>query len=818
MLVAPAGYGKTTLARQWLSTPTRPAAWFVATPSSVDVAALAVGLHRALSIAHPGVGSLLLERLPVTVNPQSEAEALADVLAEDLGPLPDDQWLVIDDYQEMTGTAAPERFIEILLLSRPINLLLLTRERPSWASARRILYGEIAEFGRDELVMSHDEAAALLAREDGNQSGLLDATGGWPAALALAAISPASPHGLTMETGLYRFFADELYERIDDQTRRGLWEIALLAPKRRDVIAELLGAEEARRTIDVGYQHGFLTETDLDGIEVHPLLRRFLDEKLRQEPIESLELLVGRTFQYLVTRGLWDEAFALISRFELPTLLPRLLKAALPELLSVGRTETLRRWISRGGAPAADPTIGLTAAELAFREGHYYASETLAEVAAGAPECDPHIETCALIVAGRAAHAASREHKSLAFYVRARETKPAAGLMRVALMGELAAAIELELSEATTLAEKLAASKDLLPQERVVLAGRVLNLQTRYALPVDLDAGRAAQQLLHLVDDPVARCSFRNVLGYGLAACGQYEEALTLTDEQLSDADRCRLEFVLPYAYCVQALSHAGGRYFAQAGEILRKAERLASKAGDRTALVNSRCLQARVLVAQGAFQLVFAQPPQTHGLMNSLASELLASHALARAGAGDVVRALELAGAAEAMSGTSETRICVPAARAVVALYAGDRALALTHANEALQVATATGMIESFVAAYRGCPELLNCLLEDKAAHDALSRVLALSGDRSSASLDMNGSVLALSPREKEVLALLGHGLSNAEIASQLFIGLSTVKVHVRHIFEKLGVKSRTAAALRAVQVGRDHAASPDATNETSR
>ena len=47
MLVAPAGYGKTTLARQWLAASSRPAAWFTATPSSVDVAALALGLHRA---------------------------------------------------------------------------------------------------------------------------------------------------------------------------------------------------------------------------------------------------------------------------------------------------------------------------------------------------------------------------------------------------------------------------------------------------------------------------------------------------------------------------------------------------------------------------------------------------------------------------------------------------------------------------------------------------------------------------------------------------------------------------------------------------
>ena len=46
MLVAPAGYGKTTLARQWLKGKT--AAWYTGTPASTDVAALAAGFGRPL--------------------------------------------------------------------------------------------------------------------------------------------------------------------------------------------------------------------------------------------------------------------------------------------------------------------------------------------------------------------------------------------------------------------------------------------------------------------------------------------------------------------------------------------------------------------------------------------------------------------------------------------------------------------------------------------------------------------------------------------------------------------------------------------------
>ena len=59
------------------------------------------------------------------------------------------------------------------------------------------------------------------------------------------------------------------------------------------------------------------------------------------------------------------------------------------------------------------------------------------------------------------------------------------------------------------------------------------------------------------------------------------------------------------------------------------------------------------------------------------------------------------------------------------------------------------------------------------------------------------------LTPREMDVLRLLAQGHSNKEIARILHLVEETVKFHVRHILDKLGVQSRTQAVLAAIRLG---------------
>jgi DNA-binding NarL/FixJ family response regulator len=59
------------------------------------------------------------------------------------------------------------------------------------------------------------------------------------------------------------------------------------------------------------------------------------------------------------------------------------------------------------------------------------------------------------------------------------------------------------------------------------------------------------------------------------------------------------------------------------------------------------------------------------------------------------------------------------------------------------------------------------------------------------------------LTPREREVLALVGAGLSNTEIARRLTLGEGTVKTHVGHVFAKLDLRDRVQAVVVAYESG---------------
>jgi DNA-binding NarL/FixJ family response regulator len=102
---------------------------------------------------------------------------------------------------------------------------------------------------------------------------------------------------------------------------------------------------------------------------------------------------------------------------------------------------------------------------------------------------------------------------------------------------------------------------------------------------------------------------------------------------------------------------------------------------------------------------------------------------------------------------------------------------------------------LERLVAAVRSIAEGKTLLLPG--VSERATRELAGEGTPAA------GTEQAITGREMEVLRLLASGYSNREIASALFVAEGTIKNHVSHILEKLGVRDRTRAVLKAAERG---------------
>jgi DNA-binding NarL/FixJ family response regulator len=118
----------------------------------------------------------------------------------------------------------------------------------------------------------------------------------------------------------------------------------------------------------------------------------------------------------------------------------------------------------------------------------------------------------------------------------------------------------------------------------------------------------------------------------------------------------------------------------------------------------------------------------------------------------------------------------------------------ATLEARQALEDA----VIAASVAAQRA--------IEVAAALDETLAVLAAESDTTAApapSVANGGGVNALSPREREVLALVAEGRSNKAIAEALFVSPNTVKTHVASLLNKLRAESRAQLAAMAARSG---------------
>jgi len=740
-------------------------------------------------------------------------DILIDLLSEDLAPWPDDAWIAIDDYHHLRESTTAEAFVEGVVQQSEVQILMSSRERPSWIATRSILYGDVLEIGQSMLAMSEDEVRELLGdSRDGMSSGLLALAGGWPAVVALASVSTGEPalpdERIDVPEQLFDFFADEVYKALEPDTRTALGLLATAPTLDRELAFALLGSEAAARVCAEALGVGVLEERE-GKLEFHPLAAAFLEEHARRERAGDIADIVSGCLAAYRDRSEWDAAFELVERYGGDSELDALISDALDVLLNEGRLATLEAWIERAQARKhASSTLDLAKAELALREGKPLSAETFAQSALAAARENDGNAWRAAMVAGRAAHSGSREESALEAYRVAASLSGNPRQLRDALWGQLAAASSLELDETHEIVELLETSMNRSDRyELVRMADRKLGIDARFGSLVSLPDARRVSEVVAYLEDPFARCSFRSVFASGLVLTAAYDEAYEQALLLIEDATEFRVGVALPYAHAALALALAGLRRHGDAHLAVDDAIDEARRCNDEHGLWNCYATRMRILVQEGRGSEACAlERPDVTSSIPSIGGEVLAVGGLALATVGRFAEARSLAERAIAGTKGVETRVMVAAIRALCDLRersAGAKASIESFIDHGIE----SRAVDLVVTAYRGNSDLLAALLSSGTTRERVGHLMARVGDGdllAAAGLEpdyLYDPLESLSRRERDVYELLCDGLGNAEIGRRLFITEGTVKVHVHHIFDKLGIRSRTALAINAAR-----------------
>jgi DNA-binding CsgD family transcriptional regulator/tetratricopeptide (TPR) repeat protein len=803
LLVAPAGYGKTTLARQWLAS--RPHAWYVASAASADVAALGIGLVEAAEKLAPGGPNRFRQWLH---SRGTEDRALAaDLLADDLAGWPAGAWLVIDDYQWLTPDA--EEVINRLREIPKLRILITSRRRPLWSTARELLYGDLYELETAALAMSPDEANQVLAGlESGFTRDLIALADGWPAIIGLASFADLTKplDSGVLPPALHAYVAEELYSSVESTVQRELAQLSLLPSPSTDLAQRFLGPKSSLALAE-GHRVGFLArEGDEGRFSIHPLLRTFLQRKLRDLPAVQRLPILSDAVDLLIEEEEWQGAFEVVRAFKLHNLLDVLIEASLYDLLDRGLLDTLSTFVELSRRHGRDSAlIDLAEAELAFGGGFHERSKDLAENAGIRLVDRPHLASKAFCRAGQSAYFADELGTATGHFVKARELASNDADERWAIWGLFLCAMEQEDDAALTLLHEFERSAGVSVDDLVRIRTGRLHLGSRLGtLSHGLSGAEAVAGVVGEARDPAVRTAFWHAYAGALRAAAAYKPALNATEKALEEISRFDLDFARAHVYVTQAGVYIGMAAYAPALDLLDEIGRIGTRTNDVFLQMNERMMRCRIfLLADDALSAVrITEVLWPHLSSSGQTAEFLACRALALGMVPEPQEdTFQILSDAERRSRENEAVALCTCVRALLTLD-GDTTAAANTITSGFRTAMAKGVLDPLVFGFRLDGRLARLVNRTAPLRPALAELLAIvdepfvaEGARS------EGPAESLTPREREVVALLAQGKTNKEIATALFLTEGTVKVHVRHVLRKLGARTRTEAALYALR-----------------
>lgn len=361
LLCAPAGFGKTTAASQWVQCSGKPTGWVSLDEMDNDPARFWRYFARAIERVREGSGaqSSFLRHPQYTTS----RETLITVLLEEMAAIRGDFYLVLDDYHVIKEPSIHEGLQMLIQHASPfMHILLITREEPPLSLHRFRVRKQVKEMGADALRFNEKEVCQLLNERMGlnlskEDIGLLSKrTEGWIAGLQLAALSMQGKAGNAQV--IHRFSGDDKYvddylteevlKRLPEHVQIFLLKTSILPRLSGELCASVTGEPDAYAILRM------LEKTNsfviaLDGVSewyrYHHLFADMLGSHLRKKLYDELPALHIAASDWFEKNGWMMESIEHALQGKDWTRATRLIVANAPWMLKRYENLTLRRWL-----------------------------------------------------------------------------------------------------------------------------------------------------------------------------------------------------------------------------------------------------------------------------------------------------------------------------------------------------------------------------------------------------------------------------------------------------------------------------------------
>lgn len=313
LVSASAGYGKTTLVTEWLAEMGYPTSWFSIDDGDNDPARFFLYLIHAMQKSIKNIGNDGLELIKAQrISPQ---EVISSII-NDLAQASDKLLLVLDDYHAIKLQSIHQA-IQLLIERQPPNLhiVLITREDPPIALPRLRASGQVTEIRIDDLRFSTIEASGFFSETmklDINREAvdkLVVRTEGWVAGLQLAALAMkgSGENGIRMLVdefgGNHKYIIDYLVEEVlrhqRDEIRDFLVRTSILTRFSASLCDELLEISNSKTLLnELEKSNLFLVVLDEKRVwyRYHHLFADSLSSEMLQQEKEELHLKAAGWF------------------------------------------------------------------------------------------------------------------------------------------------------------------------------------------------------------------------------------------------------------------------------------------------------------------------------------------------------------------------------------------------------------------------------------------------------------------------------------------------------------------------------------------